>query len=249
MSVLMALTAFALQDAAAMPAQPGLDRPVTVQPVAPVQPKPELLYRPIDTADEYVALEQEATAFARWLDRNDEVRGRFAAFQAYLVREGVGSVVPLWQLTRTASAWRGCNAPPLEVPPDYMWPGLAKTLAFVRDEIVPVTGEVEAVSVYRNPHLNSCAGGSARSAHRSGLAIDMVPRWPFDRTELMRRLSHAHAEGGRWGDIGLGFYVGLRFHVDTAGYRSWGLDPGAGAACARALALREAARNSTNGGE
>lgn len=208
----------------------------------PTAPKPELLYRPIDTAEDYVSPEQEATAFAWWLDRDDEARGRFAAFQAFLVSRGVGSVVPPWQLTRTASAWRNCGAAAMEVPPDYMWEGLARTLAFVRDEVIPVTGEVEAVSVYRNPHLNSCAGGSARSAHRAGLAIDMVPRWPFAREELMRRLCFAHAKGGQWGEVGLGFYVGLRFHIDTAGYRSWGLDPGVGAACQRALALREAAR-------
>lgn len=203
----------------------------------------------IDTSEDYVAIEQEATAFARWLDRDPVIRTRFAAFQDYLVREGVGSVVPVWQLTRTASAWRGCNAPPLEVPPDYMWPGLARTLRYVRDEVVPVTGDLEAVSVYRNPLLNSCAGGSARSAHRSGLAIDMVPRWAFEREDLMRRLCHAHARGGRAEDVGFGFYVGLRFHIDTAGYRSWGIDPSVGSSCERALALREAARNSTDGAD
>lgn len=254
MTLLAVLMSLALQE---VPAAPQDAAPATTDmqdlgnPVIriPTEPKPGLVYTPIDTADEYVAEEQGATAFARWLDQDQVARGRFAAFQAYLVSEGVGSVLPLWQLTRTASAWRSCNAPPLEVPPDYMWPGLAQTLRYVRDEVVPVTGEVEAVSVYRNPLLNSCAGGSARSAHRSGLAIDMVPRWPFDRRELMRRLCHAHAEGGQEHDAGFGFYVGLRFHVDTAGYRSWGVDPGAGASCARALTLREAARNSTDGGE
>lgn len=250
MTIFALLMAMTLQDAA-QDAQPTpRDVPTTTRiedlgnPVisVPTTPKPGLTYSAIDTADEYVAVEQEATAFARWLDQDQVARGRFAAFQAYLVSEGVGSVLPIWQLTRTASSWRGCNAPPLEVPPDYMWPGLARTLRYVRDEVVPVTGELEAVSVYRNPLLNSCAGGSARSAHRSGLAIDMVPRWPFERAELMRRLCHAHAEGGRAEDVGFGFYVGLRFHIDTAGYRSWGVDPSTGSSCARALALREAAR-------
>ncbi|MBW0144186.1 D-Ala-D-Ala carboxypeptidase family metallohydrolase [Sphingomicrobium clamense] len=214
----------------------------------PTQPKPELIYEPIDTAEEYVAVEQEATAFARWLDRDPAVRAQFDAFKTYLASQGVGDVIPVWQLTRTASSWRRCGAPPLEVPPNYMWPGLARTLRYVRDQVVPVTGEIEAVSVYRNPLLNSCAGGSARSAHRAGLAVDMVPRWNFDRADLMRRLCHAHAEGGRAEDVGFGFYVGLRFHIDTAGYRSWGVDPSS-ASCARALALREAARYSTDGGE
>jgi hypothetical protein len=45
---------------------------------------------------------------------------------------------------------------------------------------------------------------------------------------LIRDLCSAHARrGGPYG-VGLGFYVGVRFHVDTRKYRSWGAEgPGA----------------------
>ena len=52
----------------------------------------------------------------------------------------------------------------------------------------------------------------------------MVPLRPTTREILIRDLCNAHARrGGPYG-VGLGFYVGVRFHVDTRKYRSWGAE-------------------------
>lgn len=208
-----------------------------IQPIAPVPVLP-------DTAASYVEPGQDRAGYDAWIAGSTTNQARVAAYQSYLSNAGVGDVVPVWQLVRTASDWKKCDQPAFEVPPAALWPGMVNTLRYVRDSVEPAIGDVEILSSYRNPYLNSCAGGSARSVHRNNSAIDMVPVYPFERGELMSRLCTVHARDGRRYDVGFGFYVGLRFHVDTWKYRIWGVDPALGGRqCGIALERREAARS------
>ena len=108
---------------------------------------------------------------------------------------------------------------------------MVQTLRYVRDYVVPSVGPVEAVSVYRNPQLNQCAGGAPQSAHKLDSAIDMVPLRPIDRVTLMRTLCAGHSQHGAAYNAGLGFYAYLRFHVDSTKYRRWNMDPAVAAEC------------------
>ena len=123
--------------------------------------------------------------------------------------------MPTWQLLRTATSWQRCGAQPFEVPPVGEWPNIVQTLRYIRDYVVPAVGPVEAVSAYRNPALNSCAGGAPESAHRHYSAIDMVPLRPITREALMATLCTVHRPARPRYGVGLGFYAFLRFHVDT----------------------------------
>ena len=118
---------------------------------------------------------QSEADFARWLDTNPGYRGQILSFEAWQDAAGVKGVLPTWQLVRTASMWRECNGQPFEVPPFQLWPGVVRTLRFIRDHVRPALGEVEAVSGYRNPVLNRCARGSERSAHLDFFALDLIP--------------------------------------------------------------------------
>ena len=196
-----------------------------------------------DTSAPYIDPGQDEAGFRAWVAADPTHQAQFDAYAAYLRGAGVAEVAPLWQLTRTASQWNECDQPAFEVPPVTYWAGIVDTLRYTQEAVKPAIGEVEVLSVYRNPYLNSCAGGSARSSHRNNQAIDMVPRYPFERGELMNRLCTMHARYGRQYDVGFGFYVGLRFHVDTWNYRIWGVDPDQGGdQCRIALSRREAAR-------
>ena len=206
-----------------------------IQPIAPALPDP---------ASDYIEIGQDRAGYDAWIAGNAPLQAEIDAYFAYLDGAGVGTIVPKWQLLRTASDWRKCAQPAFEVPPRTLWPGMVNSLRYVEEAVVPAIGEVEVVSSYRNPYLNSCAGGSARSVHRSNIALDVVPRYPFARGELMNRLCTMHARYGRRYDAGFGFYVGLRFHVDTWKYRIWGVTgEEGGRQCAIALQRREAARN------
>jgi hypothetical protein len=146
------------------------------------------------------------------------------AFHDYLGTYGVAGIVPTWQLLRTASSWRRCGAQPFEVPPTANWPYIVQTLRYLRDHVVPTVGPVEPVSAYRNPGLNSCAGGAVDSAHRHFLAVDLVPLRPIARDVMMADLCAVHARQGGPYQVGLGFYAYMRFHIDSMRYRRWGGD-------------------------
>ena len=166
---------------------------------------------------------QSEAEYRVWLDAQPGRRGEVMSFEAWQDAAGVRNVLPTYQVIRTASMWRQCGGEPFEVPPFALWPGMTKTLRFIRDHVKPAVGEVEAVSGYRNPALNVCAQGSQRSAHLDFFAIDLVPLRPTTRRQLFQELCPMHARYGRADGVGLGFYAFTRFHVDTRGFRRWGV--------------------------
>src|SRR6185503_5831837 len=108
---------------------------------------------------------------------------------------------------------------------------IVQTLRYIHDYVVPAIGPVEAVSAYRNPLLNQCAGGAPESAHKHFSAIDLVPLRPTTREDLMKTLCTMHSRRGPDYQVGLGFYAFLRFHVDTTKFRRWNMDPAVAAQC------------------
>ena len=195
-------------------AQPAQTYPMSQHPAAP-----------------YVIIGQDEPGYRSWY-LAASWRGPWVKnFNDYLTAQGVAGIVPTWQLLRTASDWYKCGDNAFELPPMAEWPKLADSLRFVRDVVIPTVGPVEAVSVYRNPALNSCAGGAQESAHRYGQAMDLVPLQPITREDLMRRLCIVHRQRGEQYAAGLGFYVGLRFHVDSRRFRRWGVEPAVEADC------------------
>ena len=174
-------------------------------------------------AAQQLAEGQGPAEFQSWLDSGPAIRGRVLSFEAWQDAAGVAGVLPTWQVLRTASMWKECEGPPFEVPPHHFWPDMVETLRFIRDHVEPAIGEVEAVSGYRNPVLNLCARGSATSPHKDFFALDLIPLADIDRLELFRRLCAVHARYGPAYEAGLGFYAFQRFHVDTRGFRRWGV--------------------------
>lgn len=188
----------------------------------------------------YVAVGQDEPGYRNWYVASPSHAAYVKSFNDYLTTWGVGGVVPTWQLLRTASQWHRCGAAPFEVPPTQAWPNVVQTLRYVRDKVIPEVGPVEAVSVYRNPILNQCAGGAQESAHRFLQAIDLVPLRPITREALTQRLCAVHAGSGEPYEVGLGFYVGLRFHVDSRKFRTWGVNDEGAIACARSYEVAHA---------
>ena len=180
---------------------------------------------------------QAKADYLAWLARDPGARAQVLSFKQYLGMNKVEDVIPTWQLVRTASMWRECSGPRFEVAPFSEWQHIADTLRFVENHVEPVIGEVEAVSGYRNGELNQCSGGAKESAHRRFFALDLMPVRQVARSGMIRSLCRVHDWRGDGYDIGLGFYSGLRFHVDSKGFRRWGPDgKGATSPCVTGLA-------------
>jgi hypothetical protein len=175
-------------------------------------------------AADYVTAGQDEPGYRAWVAADPSRPVYVKAFNTYLVTYGAGGVVPTWQLLRTASFWQRCNAQPFEVPPTAAWPNIVAALRYVGGYVIPRLGPVEAVSVYRNPALNACAGGAPESTHKTMGAVDLVPLMPITRETLMTRLCGIHEKSGQPFLIGLGLYKGLRFHIDARKYREWGME-------------------------
>lgn len=189
-------------------------------------PNPEAqfgLHAHADQETSGLAPGQTAAEFRKWIGASPANLAALGGFRDYLAARGVDNVVPLWQLVRTSSSWRECGAQPFEAPPRDKWDHMVKTLQFVRDEVVPAVGKVEALSGYRNETLNACSDGAPASAHRHFFALDLTPvNKAVDRNRIIRSVCAAHARDGADYDTGLGFYNGRRFHVDSSGFRKWG---------------------------
>lgn len=171
----------------------------------------------------YITAGQDEPGYRAWVARASWRPMYVKAFNDYLVTYGVGGVVPTWQLLRTATDWQKCGAEPYEVPPTAAWPNIVAALRYVGTYVTPQIGPVEVVSVYRNPRLNACAGGAPASTHLTLGAIDMVPLRPITREALMTRLCQIHQESGERFWVGLGLYIGIRFHIDAKKFREWGM--------------------------
>lgn len=166
---------------------------------------------------------QSKADYYAWLARSPENRAAVLAFRAKLEAEGVEQVVPMWQLIRTSSSWRQCRADRFEVAPPEHWDHIITTLKFIESDVVPAIGPVQAVSGFRNEGLNRCSAGARASAHRLFYALDLVPTdASITRASLIPRICAVHARDGQGFATGLGFYNGVRFHVDSNGYRRWG---------------------------
>ena len=179
---------------------------------------------------------QSKADYHAWLARDPAARAQLMGLKQFLGFKDLDGVLPTWQLVRTASRWRECNGPRFEVPPLTRWPYISDTLRFIKMHVEPVIGDVEAVSGYRNESLNACSGGARESAHRGFYALDLVPLKPITRAGMIRSLCAIHSWRGDGYDVGLGFYQGRRFHVDSKGYRKWGPDgKGATSPCVTAV--------------
>ena len=192
---------------------------------APATARAQWVFNP---AASYITSGQDEPGYRAWMARANWRPVYVKAFNDYLVANGVGGVAPTWQILRTATDWQKCGAEPFEVPPSYAWPNIVAALRYVGSYVEPVIGPVEIVSVYRNDRLNACAGGAPESTHRTMGAVDMVPLRPVTRSALMSSLCRIHVASGPMNGIGLGFYKGLRFHIDARKFREWGTAGAAG---------------------
>ena len=179
---------------------------------------------PINAGAQDTAPSQSRADYLAWLARSPQHRDNVRAFATFLDARDVEGVLPTWQLVRTSSSWQQCSEQPFEVAPVEQWKNIVDTLAFVREEVLPAVGDLEVLSAYRNERLNSCSGGRPGSAHRMFFAMDLVPRSDITRGELITTLCRLHRREGREYRTGLGFYSGIRFHIDSSGFRKLGAD-------------------------
>ncbi|MFD1216966.1 MULTISPECIES: D-Ala-D-Ala carboxypeptidase family metallohydrolase [Microbulbifer] len=159
-------------------------------------------------------------AFEKFLDEGDN-RAYFDKLQHFLDINHVGDVVPSYELMRQGTDWQEIDEPPFAIPPEKDWESMVDTLKVLQDYIIPAIGPVVVLSGWRTAEYNAKAGGARSSKHMHFCGLDMVPEDDYTRKQLLPKLRRIHKKYGRQWNMGLGIYSGIRFHVDTCGYRRW----------------------------
>lgn len=173
-----------------------------------------------------------AEMYSSWVaaapGRDSEVQ----AFEEFLAAQNAAGIFPTYEILRSESLWAECGGEPFVLAPRAQWAHVVGTLRFIRDQVVPQTGQLEIVSGYRDPALNSCSGGRSASSHVAFWALDLEPVADISRDEIVAKLCPVYATRGRAAHIGLGFYDDTRFHIDSRSFRTWGSDArGASSPC------------------
>ena len=184
-----------------------------IEPV-PVDPDVPLIYK----IKGYTAA--TALAFDKFLEEGDN-RAKFEKLQRFLEINGVGDVVPPFELMRQGTDWQKIDEPPFAIPPEDTWETMVDTLKVLQNYIIPSIGPVIVLSGWRTPAYNAKAGGARTSKHLHFCGLDMIPEDEYTRKQLLPKLRRIHQKHGRKWNMGLGIYSGIRFHVDTCGYRRW----------------------------
>ncbi|MCK7597851.1 DUF4381 family protein [Microbulbifer sp. CAU 1566] len=153
--------------------------------------------------------------------RQGNHRREFGQLARFLKEAGVAGTTEPENLLRQGSDWLDLKEPPFAIPPQAVWANMVPTLKLIRDELEPTIGPVDIVSAFRTDQYNRKAGGSSKSKHKTFCGVDLVPRSNISRKELVEELRNLHARLGPDSHMGLGIYSGVRFHVDTCGFRRW----------------------------
>ncbi|HEY8567540.1 D-Ala-D-Ala carboxypeptidase family metallohydrolase [Microbulbifer sp.] len=159
-------------------------------------------------------------AFEKFLDEGNN-REQFVKLKFFLDTKGVGDVLPAFVLLRQGSDWQKVGEPPFAIPPERNWKTMVNTLQVIKNFVVPEIGPVVVLSGWRTSKYNAKAGGARSSKHLHFCGLDMIPEADYTRSELLPKLRKIHQRHGRKWRMGLGIYSGIRFHVDTCGYRRW----------------------------
>ncbi|MFC6633622.1 D-Ala-D-Ala carboxypeptidase family metallohydrolase [Microbulbifer taiwanensis] len=186
--------------------------------VTPVEFKPVPEIPDVYDIKGYAAASEKA--FDTFLSHGDN-REIYAKLENFLQLNQVAEVVPSYELLRQGSDWQEIDEPPFAIPPEENWETMVDTLKVLQDEIIPRIGPVVVLSGWRTSGYNAKAGGSKRSKHMHFCGLDMVPKNKYTRKQLVPILRDIHKRVGREWNMGLGIYSGVRFHVDTCGYRRW----------------------------
>ncbi|UNU73601.1 D-Ala-D-Ala carboxypeptidase family metallohydrolase [Moraxella nasovis] len=182
--------------------------------------------------DKHNEMVGSAEHFWQWLQDHPDQKDAVIHYQTYLATQlgSAKAVPPLHNLLTTARSWRECNAEPYQVPPTELWAKILPTIQLYHElrqvGILPPSTKIR--SVYRNHALNQCAGGAKASKHTMNAAIDIwVPTYDANSSEMLQLQDMLcqfwHEQGAKW-QLGLGVYATGALHLDTQGYRKWGVN-------------------------
>ncbi|MEZ9863792.1 D-Ala-D-Ala carboxypeptidase family metallohydrolase [Vibrio breoganii] len=163
-------------------------------------------------------------AFRGWMLMN-RAEGRVGEIAQQLRDAGITEeplkTMPLHLILLQGTNWAMNGTSVFTVPDQKRVPNMVRTVKFIQEHVEPVLGPLVPVSGDRTLYYNQTSGGATKSQHLNFCALDLVPINDITREELHKKLWSIYKSVGKENKMGMGLYSGVRFHIDTCGYRNW----------------------------
>ncbi|MEZ8968410.1 D-Ala-D-Ala carboxypeptidase family metallohydrolase [Vibrio breoganii] len=163
-------------------------------------------------------------AFRGWMLMN-RAEGRVGEIAQQLRDAGITEeplkTMPLHLILLQGTNWAMNGTSVFTVPDQKRVPNMVRTVKFIQEHVEPVLGPLVPVSGDRTQYYNQTSGGATKSQHLNFCALDLVPINDITREELHKKLWSIYKSVGKENKMGMGLYSGVRFHIDTCGYRNW----------------------------
>ncbi|WP_277561435.1 D-Ala-D-Ala carboxypeptidase family metallohydrolase [Acinetobacter beijerinckii] len=170
-------------------------------------------------------------SYQMWTMQADHQQ-QIQAYKNFLKAQGIDAFIPDFEFFQTAKDWQKCNYVEYEVPPRELWNNIVPTLNILHKLLQEGRiDQITVTSVYRSFALNQCAGGAGGSKHVFNAALDFrigsetpdsIEQIHIENTK--KKLCEFWIAQGEALNMGLGVYASGQIHIDTAGYRTWGVD-------------------------
>ncbi|NHB57590.1 hypothetical protein G9F32_05990 [Acinetobacter sp. 194] len=122
-----------------------------------------------------------------------------------------------------------CEQYRFALPPEKHWKNLLPALQLIEKlNDSGLYANFKIVSVYRSQEANTCVKGAKASKHLMNYAVDFqtldenFKHYP-NHAEMDEKLCRFWRKEGKQHRLGLGLYGKQRYHIDTQGYRTWGV--------------------------
>ncbi|MEZ9768780.1 D-Ala-D-Ala carboxypeptidase family metallohydrolase [Vibrio breoganii] len=162
--------------------------------------------------------------FRGWMLMN-RAEGRVGEIAQQLRDAGITEeplkTMPLHLILLQGTNWAMNGTSVFTVPDQKRVPNMVRTVKFIQEHVEPVLGPLVPVSGDRTQYYNQTSGGATKSQHLNFCALDLVPINDITREELHKKLWSIYKSVGKENKMGMGLYSGVRFHIDTCGYRNW----------------------------
>ncbi|MEZ9357560.1 D-Ala-D-Ala carboxypeptidase family metallohydrolase [Vibrio breoganii] len=163
-------------------------------------------------------------AFRGWMLMN-RAEGRVGEIAQQLRDAGITEeplkTMPLHLILLQGTNWAMNGTSVFTIPDQKRVPNMVRTVKFIQEHVEPVLGPLVPVSGDRTQYYNQTSGGATKSQHLNFCALDLVPINDITREELHKKLWSIYKSVGKENKMGMGLYSGVRFHIDTCGYRNW----------------------------
>lgn len=172
--------------------------------------------------------------FIKWYNSGENKTG-YLEYEKFLKSQNAYGIFPTWQLLLSDTEYISplCQSNKFVLPPKKYWKNSVKTIKFIEKNIIPKIGKVKIVSGFRPSDFNKCIGGAPKSKHLEFGAFDLVSvehdandRLFNNLCEIWRKTNNnfGFGLGAYWDKLGKISNPSGRFHIDTFGKRTWGLN-------------------------